>query len=116
MSIRPIHEWDALDDWAGPSWVKSGFVTDHDELPWRELKSQLLHFPHDTDLKKLFCKTIHNKKRAAWAKFQHEQGHPHPWEIIRIAKDPFRHSQHMGELTEEHNRKSVYDLEKVASF
>jgi len=91
-------------------------VTDHGELPWGELKSQLLHFPHDTDLKILFRKTIRNKKRAAWAKFLHEQGHRHPWDIIRIAKDPSRHFQHMGDLTDEHDCKLVSYLEKVGSF
>ena len=39
--------------------------------------------------KKALTKLIRHKKRSCWSKFLQENGKKDPWEVVRIAKDPF---------------------------
>jgi len=56
---------------------------------------------------------IRRKKRACWIKFITEQGDKDPWQVARVAKDPFRLRQYMGNLTDVQGNPLDTDQDKV---
>ncbi|KAF8417934.1 hypothetical protein EV426DRAFT_681503 [Tirmania nivea] len=56
---------------------------------------------------------IKRKKKEGWGKFLEEHGHKDPWEVVRIAKDPFKCSPLMGDIMTEDGRILTTDQEKV---
>ncbi|KAF8426088.1 hypothetical protein EV426DRAFT_662632 [Tirmania nivea] len=60
------------------------------------------------DLHRLITK----KKKICWDRFLEEHGHKDPWEVARIAKDPFKCSPLMGDIMTEDGRLLTTDQEK----
>lgn len=59
---------------------------------------------------------IKEKKKSCWAKFLEEQGHRHPLEVIRLARDPFGTMKAMGDLRDEQGDLLPTDQDKVKAF
>ena len=70
---------------------------------------------HKENSKKL-RKMVKSKNRKHWEKFLEEQGSRHPWDIVRIAKDPFKCTPTMGDLTDTDGNLLRTDKEKVGAF
>ncbi|KAF8422183.1 hypothetical protein EV426DRAFT_706330 [Tirmania nivea] len=90
----------------------------HSKKWWdQEVTTQLQkcrHAPAESfkEESKALQKLIRYKKRACWAKFLEEQGHCHPWNVARIAKDPFHCRQACGDLTDSDNITHSLDSSK----
>ena len=69
-----------------------------------------------TEKKKELKRLIRKKKRECWSKFLLQQSKRHPWDIVRIAKDPFKCTPIMGDLKDNDDNVLSTDEEKVAAF
>lgn len=61
-------------------------------------------------------KLIRKKKRRCWGKFLEEQENRHPWNVARIAKDPFKTKTTCGDLKNHEGAILRTDQEKCAAF
>jgi len=43
---------------------------------------------------------VREKKKECWQAFCEENGEKHPWEIVKLAKDPWHLKSTMGDLTD----------------
>lgn len=59
---------------------------------------------------------IRQKKNAFWEKFLREQGNRHPWDIVRIAKDPFQELGNLRDLTDKDGNTWTLDMDKCQAF
>lgn len=69
-----------------------------------------------TDESRILKKLIKRKKRECRNKFLTQLGNREPWEVVRIAKDPFGSGEAMGEITNEHGILIGSQEELVSSF
>ena len=59
---------------------------------------------------------IKTQKKKCWDLFLKERGHRHLWDVIRIAKDPFKMTSTMGDITDKNGVVHSMDSHKVAVF
>jgi len=65
---------------------------------------------------KALKKMIRRKERECWAKFLVDQGNRDPWDIVRIAKNPFGTRETMGEITDQDGTPITSQQDLVKAF
>ena len=66
--------------------------------------------------KRRLKKMIRKKKKAHWDNFLREHGRKNPWEIVRLARNPFGREARMGDLRSTDGSINTTDEEKVQAF